>query len=110
MKITKRQLRRIIREEKVKVLTENRLRRRVRRRLTENVDMVLVQQVADALISGEGYASELAWGHPAGKALMRPIEDGSVEIGPYTDAIMTELIKLGVGDGDANEFVDSLYQ
>ena len=37
MKITKRQLRRIIREEKAKVLAEQKVRRVVRRRLTEIV-------------------------------------------------------------------------
>ena len=37
MKVTKRQLRRIIKEEKAKVLAENRVRRIVRRKLMENV-------------------------------------------------------------------------
>ena len=39
MKITKRQLRRIIKEEKAKVLAEQRVRRIVRRRLMEQVDL-----------------------------------------------------------------------
>ena len=42
MKITKRQLRRIIKEEKAKVLAENRVRRIVRRKLMENVGGGLV--------------------------------------------------------------------
>ena len=42
MKVSKRQLRRIIREEKVRVLTEQRVRRLVRRRLLEQQGAALV--------------------------------------------------------------------
>ena len=42
MKVTKRQLRRIVKEEKAKVLAENRVRRIVRRKLMENVGGGLV--------------------------------------------------------------------
>jgi hypothetical protein len=44
MKVTKRQLRRIIREEKAKVIQENRIRGIIRRRLLENQDMGPVQR------------------------------------------------------------------
>ena len=52
MKITKRQLRRIIREEKQKVLTENKVRRIVRRRLMEGAGMGV-----DALVANDAYVT-----------------------------------------------------
>jgi hypothetical protein len=111
MRITKRQLRRIIREERAKVLTENRLRRRVRQRLTERVEnwSVAVQQIADAIKAAEYYPDEVVREHPAGRTLTAPIEQG-VEIGPYTESIYNELVKLGVNKDDANSLIDSLYQ
>ena len=50
MKITKRQLRRIIKEEKQKVLAENKVRRIVRRRLMEGAGMGV-----DALVANDVY-------------------------------------------------------
>ena len=50
MKITKRQLRRIIREEKQKVLAENKIRRIVRRQLMEGAGMGV-----DALVANDAY-------------------------------------------------------
>ena len=75
MKITKRQLRRIIKEEKAKLLSEQKVRRIVRRRLLENVmrpaspaellDMIKGRE-ADLSLGGSGMVIYLDGNYQSG--------------------------------------------
>tara|TARA_Y100001970_G_scaffold137140_1_gene168720 strand:+ start:269 stop:652 length:384 start_codon:yes stop_codon:yes gene_type:complete len=95
MKITKRQLRRIIKEEKAKVLAEQKVRRIVRTRLME--------QAGQGLVLIPGFTSYVAPLSPDG---LHAATSGHRELppGPWqeawddedTPAVVAELSKLGV--------------
>ena len=95
MKITKRQLRRLIKEEKAKVLAEQKIRRIVRRRLME--------QAGQGLVFIPGFTSYTAPLSPDGQ---HAATSGHQELppGPWqeawdnedTPAVVAELSKLGV--------------
>ena len=95
MKITKRQLRRIIKEEKAKVLAEQKIRRLVRRRLME--------QAGQGLVFIPGFTSYVAPLAPDGQNAATS-GHRELEPGPWQDAwdnedtpaVVAELSKLGV--------------
>ena len=110
MKITKRQLRRIIREEKAKVLAEQKVRRLVRRKLLE--------QAGQGLVLIPGFTNYVAPLSPDGLDIA---DDGHRELppGPWQDAwdnedtpkVVAELQKLGVthiGGDDGEGIADML--
>ncbi len=110
MKITKRQLKRIIKEEKAKVLAEQKIRRRVRRRLME--------QAGQGLVLIPGFTNYVAPLSPDG---LDVADSGHRELppGPWLDAwdnedtpaVVAELSKLGVthiGGDDGDGIADML--
>ena len=60
MKITKRQLRRIIREEKQKIIVENKVRKAVRRKLAESSEDPQYEEIFDLVLMGvlDSYEAE----------------------------------------------------
>ena len=105
MKITKRQLRRIIKEEKRKLLSEQKVRYTVRRRLAEGaVNQGAIKTIAD-VARDEGIDvvvnEESDAAYDAIYALGAPIGNmDSPEIGPYLDAVAAALKAAGVPDAD----------
>ena len=110
MKITKRQLRRIIKEEKAKVLAEQKVRRIVRRRLME--------QAGGGLVFISGFTSYTA---PLSADGLHADTSGHTELppGPWKVAwddgspaeVVAELSKLGVthiGGDDGENMAENL--
>ena len=60
MKITKRQLRKIIREEKQKIVAENKVRKAVRRKLAESSEDPQYEEIFDLVLMGvlDSYEAE----------------------------------------------------
>ena len=82
MRITKRQLRRIIREEKAKVLAEQRVRRTVRKMLIERgrkLDPAQLQMLGMTLRNAGADSPELKKGQPAYNSLLTFLMDNDIE-------------------------------
>ena len=113
MRVTKRQLRRIIREEKQRITTERRTRRRVRNRLHEQVDpdAGAIAQIAGAIKAGE-YGEELAYEHPSARVFSDALLNFDDLYGPeaaaYMDSIEQALTSAGADSGESQEFVTTL--
>ena len=113
MRVTRTQLRRIIREEKQRIMTERRTRRRVRNRLHEQVDPFedAIAQIAGAIKAGE-YGEELASTHRAAQVFSDALLnfDGlrGREAQAYMNSIELALTDAGADSGEAEEFVTTL--
>ena len=80
MKITKRQLRRIIKEEKAKVLAEQRVRRTVRKMLMERkLDPAQLQMLKMTLRNGGADVPELKKGQETYNSLLTFLMNNDVE-------------------------------
>jgi len=80
MKITKRQLRRIIREEKAKVLSENRIRNTARSMLLERkLDPAQLQMLKMTLRNGGADVPELKKGQEAYNSLLTHLMGNDIE-------------------------------
>ena len=82
MKITKRQLRRIIKEEKAKVLAEQRVRRTVRKMLIERgrkLDPAQIQMLGMTLRNAGADSPELKKGQPVFNSLLTFLMQNDIE-------------------------------
>ena len=82
MKTTKRQLRQIIKEEKAKVLAEQRVRRTVRKMLIERgrkLDPAQLQMLGMTLRNAGADAPELKKGQPAYNSLLTFLMNNDIE-------------------------------
>ena len=95
MKITKRQLRRIIREEKQKIIAENRIRKAVRRKLTENSEDPMYQEVFDLVLMGvlDSYEAEEMEEHDPGswEYQIERIRDELTDLEPEYETVMAAI-------------------
>ena len=113
MRVTKSQLRRIIREEKQRITTERRTRRRVRNRLHEMIapDADAIAQIAGAIKAGE-HPEDLAYEHPSARVFSDALLNFDDLYGPeaaaYMDSIEQALTSAGADSGEAEEFVTTL--
>jgi hypothetical protein len=113
MRVTKSQLRRIIREEKQRITSERRTQRRVRNRLHEMIapDADAIAQIAGAIKAGE-HPEDLAYEHPSARVFSDALLNFDDLYGPeaaaYMDSIEQALTSAGAGSGESQEFVTTL--
>ncbi len=112
MRVTKTQLRRIIREEKQRITTERRTRRRVRNRLHEQVDpdAGAIAQIAGAIKAGD-HPEDLAYEHSSAQVFSDALLSFDLygpEAATYMDRIGEALTSAGVDSSEAEKFVTTL--
>jgi hypothetical protein len=112
MRVTKSQLRRIIREEKQRIMTERRTRRRVRNRLHEQLapDPDAIAQIAGAIKAGD-HPEDLAYEHSSAQVFSDALLSFDLygpEAATYMDRIGEALTSAGVDSSEAEKFVTTL--
>ena len=124
MRVTKRQLRRIIKEEKARLLREIRepdwkqgyaggapARPGPMTNVATAPDADAIAQIAGAIKAGE-YGEELAYEHPSARVFSDALLNFDDLYGPeaaaYMDSIEQALTSAGADSGEAEEFVTTL--